>query len=52
MGEPSKTSKEPELIVSVGLLPCDESRRSEEGGETECAAQERPRNEKNLQTSL
>ncbi|KAK9971642.1 hypothetical protein ABG768_024997 [Culter alburnus] len=30
-GEPSKTSKESELIVSVGLLPCDESRRLEGG---------------------
>lgn len=30
-GEPSKTSKESELIVSVGLLPCEESRRLEGG---------------------
>lgn len=31
VGEPSKTSKEPELIVSMGLLPYDESRRSKGG---------------------
>ncbi len=40
-GEPSKTSKESELIVSVGLLPCDESRRLEGGRVCVCAWRER-----------